>query len=99
MFEPSDTQRYRRQVEAMVKAAGRQDPEAFAFIVELLDRARTELVPAACDELRAAKGAAPGFSWADIARPLGVTRQTAQERFGRVPARRRAAQRGSEISP
>lgn len=98
MFEPEDVKRFRRTLADMfdVKVDSSTgeiqasldglDPEAFAEALALLKWASQVLAPAAVDELRR-----QGYSWADVARPIGISRATAQERFGRVPARRRAA--------
>lgn len=82
MFEPDAIKRYQRQLQAMTKAAGDDDPEALAVVVQLLQQASTEGVRQAVEALRTQTGPAGGYSWADIARPLGITRQTAHERFG-----------------
>lgn len=82
MLEPREHDRYARQLAAMTRAAGRDDPEAFAAVVALIDRARSVLLPEAAAALRAQTGVAGGYSWGDIARALGVARQSATERFG-----------------
>jgi hypothetical protein len=87
MLEPEDVKRFARNLEAMFAKAGIDgDPEAFAQVLELIDYARTELAPRAAAELRA-----QGYSWANLGAAMGVTKQTVQERFGRIPARRQAA--------
>lgn len=74
MIEPEQAQRYRRELAAMVRAAG-DDPEAFATVAALLDDARTAM-HAAVTELRK-----QGFSYGDLGRALGVTKQAAQQRY------------------
>ena|SRR2546428_2651118 len=84
MLEPEDMSRYWRQIDAMLNRAGTDDPETFAFIVKLLDDARDAL-PRAAQRLRTpgdqAGAGAPGYSWADLARALGVTKSAAAQRF------------------
>lgn len=75
MFEPSDVARFRRELSAMIQRASNQDPEGFAQVVELLDLARAQL-PEAAQEVRRA-----GYSWSELARPLGVTKSAAAQRF------------------
>lgn len=82
MFEPREIDRYRGFIQAMVRKAGQDDPESFALAVQLLDEGRAALVDAA-EALRTQDGVAGGYSWDDIARALGVTRQSAWERFRR----------------
>lgn len=76
MLEPQDIDRYVRELRAMVRRAGDEDPEGFASIVRLLDAARAAL-PYAADRTRTQHG----YSYADLAAGLGVTRQSAAERF------------------
>lgn len=81
MLEPSDVKRFTRELNFMLKRAGEDDPEAFAIIVGLVDDARARLSTSA-ETMREA-----GYSWQDIARPLGVTRSAAFQRFGSPKAR------------
>lgn len=93
------TRRRRREVELpgylsacrrMLRGAGRRvgaaDPEDLAALVQL----RAELddvIQAAVDALREDKGPqAPGYSWAQLGTALGMTRQSAQQRYGRRTA-------------
>jgi hypothetical protein len=85
VFEREDVMRFRRELNALIVKAGADAPEAFAVAVELVDQARAGLAIAAA-RLRAGDERVPGHSWADLAEPLGVRRQTAAERFGRLPA-------------
>jgi hypothetical protein len=69
----------RRVIRAYSRRVASGDIEALADIATLateLDAVITEAVTG----LRAY-----GYSWADIARPLGITRQAAQQRFGGDP--------------
>lgn len=104
MFEPREVARYRRQLAAMLSSAagapvmggtvpssdayGGGDPEAFAQVVALLDEARAALVDVAT-ALREPQGPAGGYSWAELAQALGITKSTAWERFSPGPVRRR----------
>lgn len=68
----------RRLVRAQGKRAG-ADLEMFAMFAGLVEEARARLADAA-DLL-----IAQGYSYGDIARVLGITRQAAWKRFGRKP--------------
>ena len=66
-------------------------PAELAAVVTTLDSVR-EALPAVVAALRANSASAPGrhghaYTWQEIADALGVTRQAATERFGRVPGR------------
>ena len=85
---PVETPEYLGMVARMIRAAGRR--VADADDVDLADMARLR------DELDAAIAAAVtgqrekhGRSWADVARPFGITKQAAQQRWGSKPAPRR----------
>lgn len=67
----------RRIMRAYARRVAVADPAALAELVELRT-AVDEAIGAAVDGLRA-----EGFSWAEIGRDLGLTRQGAQQRFGR----------------
>lgn len=87
MLEPEEIKRWERMTAAMLRHAGKDDPEAFAQIVGVLDGARAKL-PDVCAHLRGLEDvdsgeSRPTYSWAQIAAPLGVTRQAAAMRFGR----------------
>jgi hypothetical protein len=74
----------RRVLRAYSRRIAAGDIEAIAAMTTLaaqLDTAITEAITS----LRTA-----GYSWADIARPLGVTRQAAQQRWGHTPASKSA---------
>lgn len=66
----------RRMLRALARRVGSADPEDLALMLDLradLDRQIVEAVKAQ----RAA-----GFSWTEISRPLGMTRQAARQRWG-----------------
>jgi hypothetical protein len=65
----------------MLRTAGDEDPEGFAQVHQLLVAAVNALPVAA--ELNRVQH---GYSWADLARPLGISRQAAQQRLGRAEA-------------
>ena len=67
-----------RFVKAVGKRAAGGDPDALPFLVELGDLVEQQLA-AAVLELNTRYG----WSWAEIGRRLGITRQAAQQRFGR----------------
>lgn len=79
MMEPRQISRYQRELRAMVRNVGANDPEAFAELVKLAEWLNREGLPQAAASIRE-----QGHSWADIARPLNVTRAAAQQRFGRT---------------
>lgn len=78
MLDARQVSRYQRELKAMVRNVGANDPEAFAELVALAEWLTKEGLPAAAQSIRE-----QGHSWADIARPLGVTRAAAFQRFGR----------------
>lgn len=92
MLESREQDRYRRQIAAMLKSAGGDDPEAFAFVVALLDDAVRTGLPAAAQRLQQPTAQAPGYSWRDIAGAMGVSRATAWQRFSGQGSRSKAAQ-------
>lgn len=77
MLEPNTIARYERELRAMLRTAGDEDPEGFAAVHQLLTQAVNAL-PVAAELTRRQHG----YSWADLARALGVTRQAAQQRLG-----------------
>lgn len=82
MIDVRDAKRYEREIRAMLRAAGQDDPEGFAEIVRLLDWAVSEGLREAAAELRKPQAnGVRGYSWAEIAAPLGVTRSAAAQRF------------------
>jgi hypothetical protein len=77
----SDHGKYAGMVRRIVRAYGRRiadsDPDDLALILSV----RAELDEAIAVAVAGMREA--GFSWAEIARPLGMTRQAAQQRWGR----------------
>lgn len=65
-----------RTIRAMVRRAGEGDLEAISALAQVR-RATEQAERDAAAVLRAA-----GYSWADIGRELGITRQSAQQRLG-----------------
>lgn len=86
MLEPAEVKRWERLTAAMLRHAAEDDPEALAQVVKVLEDARGKL-PEVVNQLRQyggeSYGRTTGYSWAEIAAPLGITRQSAQQRFGR----------------
>lgn len=78
MLEPSRITRTERELRSLAATVGSDDPEALAELVKLAAWITAELVPQAGRTLHER-----GYSWAEIAAPLGVSRQSAQERFTR----------------
>lgn len=76
MFEPSEIARYERELIAMLRKAGRDDPEAFAQVVAVLETALSVTARESVRDLRA-----QGFSWRDLSQALGVTRQAPRLRW------------------
>lgn len=74
MLEPDEVRRFGRELAHMVKRAA-HDPEAFAAVWQLLDTA-AKTMPDAADRL-----IGDGYSWGDLGRALGVSRQTAHSRY------------------
>lgn len=75
LVEPADYAAFlRRSIRAMGRRVGEADPVAFGQLCEL-----RQALQAAEDE--AMRGlAAQGFSYTELARPLGITRQAARQR-------------------
>lgn len=78
MLEPSRISRTERELRSLAATVAADDPEALAELVRLASWITTELVPQA-----ARLQHEHGYSWAEIAAPLGITRQSAHERFTR----------------
>lgn len=76
MLEPSEIKRWERQLRAMLRAGADNDPEGLATVVELVTQAYKAL-PFMVELARAEYG----YSWADIAAAMPITRQAAHERF------------------
>jgi hypothetical protein len=64
----------------MLKRAGDEDPEGFAVIAKLIQQA-CEGLPLSAELTRSRHG----YSWAQLAGPMGVSRQAAQQRFHVAP--------------
>lgn len=77
MLEPARRTRTLRELRSIAKEVGANDPEAFAELVAIRE-AFDVLIRAAVDEQRR-----NGYSWADLARPLGITRSAVNQRYGR----------------
>lgn len=80
-YSATDNEIFCEAVERMVMAMGRRvasgDIDGLTALARLRE-AVTVATKSAVTQLRAEHG----YSWADVARPLGITRQSAQERFG-----------------
>lgn len=76
MIEPGQLARFQREVKAMIVYAG-DEPDSLACIAHLADQLQAGLAQGA-DRCRS-----QGFSWADIGRALGLTRQGAYQRLGK----------------
>lgn len=78
MWTDDETNRWKRHLRAMVRSAAEGDPEAFATLVALSETLNRDGLCEAYAGLRA-----QGFSAAEIARPLGVTRQAVNQRYAK----------------
>lgn len=72
----------RRMVRAVGKRAG-GDLEGLADLAALREVVDAELAGAVTQLRAGAQLTNGGYSWADVAQVLGITRQAAQQRFGR----------------
>ncbi len=79
MLEPARRTRALRELRSLCAEVGSNDPEAFAELVGIA-AAFAEMVRVAAYQLRMQSG----YSWADLARPLGVTRSAVCQRYGGV---------------
>lgn len=66
----------RRTIRALARRVGDSDPDDLQLMLEL----QNELKDGIARAVRAQRDA--GFSWSQIAEPLGMTRQAAQARWG-----------------
>lgn len=77
-----DSDEYAAMLRRMIRAYGRRvgegDPDDLADLVALREVLETVIDDAVNDQRRIT-----GYSWADVARGLGTTRQAAQMRHGR----------------
>jgi DNA-directed RNA polymerase specialized sigma24 family protein len=74
MIEPEDMKRFERHARTLGKLAG-DDPAAFRQAVELVGEMEAQL------RLAVLQLQDQGFSWTDIAKALGVTRQSAWKKY------------------
>lgn len=86
MLEQGKLDGWRRLGAAILREAAADDPEAFAQVVAIVDEWRADLT-VACAQLRAGRQlegrpSQSGYSWEQIGRALGVSRQAAFQRFG-----------------
>ena len=77
-WDTAEVTRWERHLKAMVRDASTNDPEAFAELVRMADWLSREGLPQAAAGLQE-----NGYSWAEIARPLGVSKPAAWQRFRR----------------
>lgn len=86
MLEQHKIDGWRRLGAAIMRDAADGDPEAFAQVVALLDEWRDQLPDVAArlrsNTDRTGVARVPGYSWAQIGAALGVTKQSACQRFG-----------------
>lgn len=80
-----ETPEFAQMVARMIRAHGRRVAEADEVDLADLVAMRRVLEDAIADAVAGQQAA--GKSWAEIARGLGVKRQTAHERYGRVADR------------
>ena len=78
-MEHAQTERLRRELRAVV--ARIDDPEAVAQVQALADEFQN--LTAARVRVLTTEGTPRPYSWADIARPLGITRQACWKRYAR----------------
>lgn len=78
MWTPGEFSRWERNVEAMVRSAGSNDPEAFALLVNISHWLDRYGLPKAYRLLQA-----QGYTVREIARPLEVTPQAAWAKYAR----------------
>lgn len=77
----TDNEKFCDAVERMVLAMGRRVASGDIAGLTALARLRSAVDVATKSAVTALR-AEHEYSWADVARPLGITRQSAQERFG-----------------
>ena len=70
----------RRIMRALSRRIGDADPEDLALMCELASELDAQIVQAVLAQR------ATGTSWTDIARPLGITRQAARQKWARYEA-------------
>lgn len=79
----SDHGGYSGMVRRIIKAYGRRIAKADPTDLVLILAVRDELDAAIDEAVRGMR--ATGFSWAEIAAPLGISKQAAQKRWGDLP--------------
>lgn len=85
MLESRSFDGWQRLSRSVLSQVATDDPEALAQVVEHLAWVNAQL-PAVVAQMRQATTMAdgtvvPGYSWAQVGRALGITRQSAQARF------------------
>lgn len=75
MLEPNDVKRYQRELAAMLRRAGDEDPEGFAAIAHLLTSAVDGLGDAARNMRRR------GYSWREISNATGMPTATVHRKW------------------
>lgn len=91
MLESRSFDGWQRLSRSILSQVSTDDPEALAQVVEHLAWVQAQL-PAVVEAMRQPTvmedgTKIPGYSWAQIGAALGITRQTAQERFTPKAAR------------
>lgn len=81
MMEPQEIERLRRHLRAITAKA--DDPDSFAEIAALEDEFHEILAERA--RHLTTQGARP-YSWQELSRPLGITRQAAHKRYAKLRA-------------
>lgn len=88
MLEPEEITRWERHARALGRKA--DDAEGLAQVLALVDAFEA----AAMDAITRMQGE-EGFSWAYLAKPLGLTKQGLQQRHTRYLARRQRLEEAS----
>lgn len=76
MWTTEEQTRWQRNLKAMVRSAGNNDPDAFAALVEMASWLNTDGLRDAFHLLHA-----QGFTGGEVARCLGISRQAVHDRF------------------
>jgi len=85
MLEPSDHARYQRELRAWCKNAAANDPDALADMMMLASWFQSIGMETIVRGLRE-----QGYSWSQIAAPIGFTRSAAYQRWSTVSDQARA---------
>lgn len=72
-----------RIIRSLGRRVGGHDPWQLTHLVRVRDALDLAIAAAVREQH------AEGYSWADIARPLGITRQNAQQVYGRTAAEKK----------